>query len=111
MRPKHWEKNIFELIRRTSTDLPNDVESYLKRAYNREQKGSRAHWSLSVIMENIASARENDLPLCQDTGFVTVFLETSTNFKIFPTRKVSCSLNCSFIKLARSVLRVLFFSK
>ncbi|MCK5529122.1 MAG: fumarate hydratase, partial [Kiritimatiellae bacterium] len=75
MRPKHWEKNIFELIRRTSTDLPNDVESYLKRAYNREQKGSRAHWSLSVIMENIASARENDLPLCQDTGTLIFYFK------------------------------------
>jgi hypothetical protein len=35
MRPKHWEKNIFELIRRTSTDLPHDIENCLKRAHNR----------------------------------------------------------------------------
>lgn len=80
MRPKHWEKNIFELIRRTSTDLPHDIESCLKRAYNREKKGSRASWSLSVIMENIAMAREKDVPLCQDTGTLIFYFRVPVGF-------------------------------
>ena len=30
MREAHWDKNLLELIRRTSTDLPADVETALR---------------------------------------------------------------------------------
>jgi len=62
------EKSLFELIRRTSTDLPVDVEAALRRSLGKERKGSRAAWVLSSILENVALARKKDLPICQDTG-------------------------------------------
>ena len=63
-----WEANLFELIRRTSVDLPADVETALRRALSIERKGSRARWVLETILTNVADARKNDAPLCQDTG-------------------------------------------
>ncbi len=63
-----WEASLFELIRRTSVDLPSDVEQALKKAMVMEPKGSRGRWVLETIMENIQRAREQDAPLCQDTG-------------------------------------------
>ncbi len=63
-----WEANLFELIRRTSVDLPADVESSLRRALSVEKKGSRARWVLETILSNVEAARKNDAPLCQDTG-------------------------------------------
>ncbi len=63
-----WEANLFELIRRTSVDLPADIEASLRRALAAEKKGSRAKWILETILANVASARKNDAPLCQDTG-------------------------------------------
>ncbi|MBN2301716.1 MAG: fumarate hydratase [Lentisphaerae bacterium] len=68
MRKAHWEKNLFELIRKTSTDLPADVEAAIRRALLKEKKNSRAAWVLTTILENAAIARKNDTPICQDTG-------------------------------------------
>lgn len=64
------ENSLFELIRRTSTDLPADVESALRRAFTREKKGGRAWWALAAILENIELARRKNAPICQDTGML-----------------------------------------
>ena len=68
MRKACWEENLLELIRRTSTDLPSDVESGIRRALRHEKKGSRAAWVLEKAIENAALARKNGTPICQDTG-------------------------------------------
>jgi fumarate hydratase class I len=61
-------ESFVELIRRTSTDLPGDVEQSLQAAREREQAGSAAQSALSTILENVALARRNSTPICQDTG-------------------------------------------
>ncbi len=68
MKESHWEKNLFELIRRTSTDLAGDVEQALRRARRHEKRGSHAWWTLTVMLRNVELARKHDAPLCQDTG-------------------------------------------
>jgi fumarate hydratase class I len=57
-----------ELIRRTSTDLPPDVERALLAARDVEDQGSAAQGALNTILENVTLARENSTPICQDTG-------------------------------------------
>ena len=57
-----------ELIRRASTDLPVDVEAALQAAREREEPGSAAAGALGTILENVALARANSTPVCQDTG-------------------------------------------
>jgi fumarate hydratase class I len=59
---------ILELIRRTSTDLPADVERSLRQAVEREKPGSAARGALESILENVKISRENSTPICQDTG-------------------------------------------
>ncbi|MFQ6058433.1 MAG: fumarate hydratase [Anaerolineae bacterium] len=59
---------LVELIRRTSTDLPADVEEALRKAKDREEPGSAAESALATILENVALARVNSTPICQDTG-------------------------------------------
>jgi len=80
MKKAHWEKNLFELIRRTSTDLPADVEAGLKRTLKNEKKGSRACWVLETILENAALARKNDTPVCQDTGALIFYFGVPVGF-------------------------------
>lgn len=75
-----WEKNLCELIRRTSTDLPTDVENGIKRALGREKKGSHAWWALQTLVENTALARKNDVPLCQDTGALLFYFGVPVGF-------------------------------
>ncbi|MEW6568429.1 MAG: fumarate hydratase [Chloroflexota bacterium] len=57
-----------ELIRRTSTDLPPDIQEALTRARDREAPGSAARGALDSILENVALARQKSAPICQDTG-------------------------------------------
>lgn len=64
----HWEQSLFELIRRTSVDLPADVEHALRRLCEREKKGTHARWVLESMLENTDIARRTDAPICQDTG-------------------------------------------
>jgi fumarate hydratase class I len=59
---------LIELIRRTSSDLPADVEQALKQAREREADGSAAQGALDTILENVALARRDSTPICQDTG-------------------------------------------
>ena len=70
-----WEASLFALIRRTSVDLPSDVEQALRRAYKAEKKASRARWVLETILENVQKARDNDAPLCQDTGSLIFYFQ------------------------------------
>lgn len=59
---------LIDLIRRASTDLPTDVETALREAQAREEPGSPAAEVLKAILENVALARANVTPICQDTG-------------------------------------------
>jgi len=57
-----------ELIRRTSSDLPADVEKSLREAVEREEPGSAARGALETILKNVELSRKNSSPICQDTG-------------------------------------------
>jgi fumarate hydratase class I len=61
-------QEILELIRRTSTDLPPDIEKALRKAVEQEDPSSAAHGALETIIENIKLSRQNATPICQDTG-------------------------------------------
>lgn len=60
--------DFLELIRRTSTDLPADVERALVAARQAEVDASAARGALDTILENVALARRDSSPICQDTG-------------------------------------------
>jgi fumarate hydratase class I len=61
-------ESLVELIRQASSDLPADVEAALRAARDREEPGSAAAGALETILENVALARANSTPICQDTG-------------------------------------------
>src|SRR5436189_150465 len=63
-------ESILELIRRTSTQLPDDVVHAVNAARGVEKEGSNAAVALNVIGCNIGLARESSLPRCQDTGTI-----------------------------------------
>ena len=65
---------LAELVRETSSSLPEDVERALKSALRREEKGSSASVVLRTILDNVALARKSATPLCQDTGTLTFFI-------------------------------------
>src|SRR5258705_11192117 len=68
--------SILELIRRTSTILPDDVVRAVTAARGQEAPGSNADLALNVIGCNIGLAKDNSLPLCQDTGTILFYVHT-----------------------------------
>lgn len=51
-----------------STSLPAEVERSLSSALENEEDGSASQNVLISILKNITIARENSIPICQDTG-------------------------------------------
>ena len=68
-------EKILDLIRETSSSLPEDVEKALRRAMRREEASSSAKVVLKTILDNCALARKASTPLCQDTGTLTFFVK------------------------------------
>ncbi|MGC9043713.1 MAG: fumarate hydratase [Myxococcota bacterium] len=68
-------ENLMSLIRKASTDIPDDVEKAIKVAYEREDEGTRAKNVFAIILNNIELARKNGLPVCQDTGTLLFFID------------------------------------
>jgi fumarate hydratase class I len=66
---------VEELIRRSSTDLAAGWQTALQNALKSEAAGSSAHVALTAILENIDLARENSYPICQDTGFLNIYVD------------------------------------
>jgi len=65
---------FLELVRRTSTDLPEDVERALRRATEEEDPGSAGRSALEAVLQNVSLARRESSPICQDTGTPIFFV-------------------------------------
>lgn len=74
------QATLLELIRRTSTILPDDVVRAVREARQVEEVGSNADVALNVIGCNIDLAKANSLPLCQDTGTISFFVNTPVGY-------------------------------
>jgi fumarate hydratase class I len=61
---------VLELIRRSTSRLPQDVIEALVARRNAEAEGSRGANTLDTMLENVVLADEHVAPLCQDTGNV-----------------------------------------
>lgn len=72
--------SVLELIRRTSTILPEDVARAISKARGNERKGSNADVALDVIGCNIGLARDSSLPVCQDTGTILFYVHTPIGY-------------------------------
>ncbi len=67
-------KEILELIRLTSTNLPDEIERKLRAALEKEEPGSAARGALETILKNVEMTRKNSTPICQDTGTPIFFV-------------------------------------
>ena len=62
------ENELVELIRKTATELPEDILSSLIRALGTEEDRSPAAETLRQMIVNAEGAKELSRPMCQDTG-------------------------------------------
>jgi len=64
---------LTEMLTRVTTGIPPDILSALKEAHVRETK-DLAKKQLEAILSSANLSHEKHLPLCQDTGLVTLFI-------------------------------------
>lgn len=76
-----------QLILKAHTEIPEDVEKALRRAYEAEDN-EIARKNLEIMLENLEIARKNKVPICQDTGLPIFFVEIGRELKLdFDIRK------------------------
>ncbi len=66
--------------------LPDDVRNALKNAVKKESS-PRAAKILNQLIENARIAKDETIPLCQDTGLAVVFVEQGSDIHINPPEK------------------------
>ncbi len=69
-------QSMHELIRRTCTDLPQDILDAIENARAAERAGSIAQATLDTILKSSRLSRERTLPICQDTGALLALIQS-----------------------------------
>jgi fumarate hydratase class I len=72
--------SLLELVRRTSTEIPEDVHQAILSSLEREKKGTIAESAMKIIDQNIALARNKSQPICQDTGSIIFYVDCPLGF-------------------------------
>ena len=75
---------LVELIRETSSSLPEDVLKAIRSAMRKETRGKSAAVVLKTILDNCALAKKQSTPLCQDTGTLAFYVDESLKRKVTP---------------------------
>ena len=72
--------SLLELVRRTSTEIPDDVHHAILHSLEAEKKGTIAESAMKIIDQNIALARNKSQPICQDTGSIIFYVDCPLGF-------------------------------
>jgi fumarate hydratase class I len=67
--------SLIELVRRTSAEIPDDVQQAILQSLENEKKGTIAESALKIIERNIGLAKQKSQPICQDTGSIIFYVE------------------------------------
>jgi len=78
--PQQTIESLLELIRITSTVVPDDVFKAIERNAKNEEKNTTADYAMGIIKENIDLAKYKSQPLCQDTGTVIFYIYHPAGF-------------------------------
>ena len=87
--------SLLELIRRTSSEIPDDVNEALIASLENEKKGTIAESALKIIDQNIILARRKSQPICQDTGAILFYVNAPVAFD-----------ELAFMETARSAVKL-----
>lgn len=77
-------ETLVELIRVTSTVIPDDVNRAIEKAKGVETPNTTASYAMNIITDNIGLAKTKSQPLCQDTGTVVFYIYHPPGFHQTP---------------------------
>jgi fumarate hydratase class I len=73
-------ESLLELVRRTSTEIPDDVHQAIVQSLEQEKKGTIAESAMKIIDQNIALAKNKSQPICQDTGSIIFYVDCPVSY-------------------------------
>jgi fumarate hydratase class I len=73
---EHLAGSLLELISQTSTNLPPDVRAAMSLTASTETPHTQSSQALNIILSNIDMAKDDEGPICQDTGMPTFIVHT-----------------------------------
>jgi fumarate hydratase class I len=74
------QESLLELIRRASTEIPDDVHKAILESLEQEKKGTIAESAMKIIDQNIALAKNKSQPICQDTGSIIFYIDCPVGY-------------------------------
>lgn len=74
------QDSLVELVRRTSAEIPDDVNQSILASLEQEKKGTIAENALKIIDRNIQLAKQKSQPICQDTGSILFYVDCPVGF-------------------------------
>jgi tartrate/fumarate subfamily iron-sulfur-dependent hydro-lyase alpha chain len=74
------QDSLLELIRRTSAEIPDDVQAAILDSLEKEKKGTIAESAMQIIERNIGLAKQKSQPICQDTGSIIFYVDCPPGF-------------------------------
>ena len=73
-------ESIIEIVRRTSAEIPDDVQRAILEALENEKEGTIAKSAMKIIEQNIGLAKKKSQPICQDTGSILFYVDCPVGF-------------------------------
>ena len=74
------QQSLLELIRRTSAEIPDDVQKAILASLEQEKKGTLAKSALKIIERNVELAKQKSQPICQDTGSILFYVDCPVGY-------------------------------
>ena len=68
-------ESLVEIVRRTSAEIPDDVQWRILQTLENEKKGTIAESAMQIIEQNIELAKKKSQPICQDTGSILFYVD------------------------------------
>ena len=81
------QDSLVELIRRTSAEIPYDVNQSILASLEQEKKGTIAESALKIIDQNIQLAKRESQPICQDTGSILFYVDCARRYDQISSKK------------------------
>ena len=73
-------ESLIEIIRRTSAEIPDDVQRSILAALKNEKEGTIAESAMKIIEKNMELAKKKSQPICQDTGSILFYINCPVGF-------------------------------
>jgi fumarate hydratase class I len=85
---EHLAGSLLELISQTSTNLPPDVRAAMSLTASTETPHTQSSQALNIILSNIDMAKDDEGPICQDTGMPTFIVHTPVGVNQIEIKRV-----------------------